>query len=469
MGNEPRRVLHALANSRPDFNGYAIRSHEILRAQCAAGIEAIAVTSPYYPEREAMIEDQIIDGVEYIRCRHPVHDQPRSMTENWLAKSARRKLSKPKSVTKSSGIERVIRGGFSIAVKPIRLLERWLEERILLRKLRNQLVQVGKERGSEVIHAHTPYRVGAAAAAAAKRLDIPFIYEVRGLWEETAITNGRWRREGPFHRRFRRLETKTMLRADGLLCISEQLKKDVITRGVNPDVVTMVPNGADPNIRKSPPAMRDEDELELKETRRKVNPDGEAFVVGYIGSIQVLEGIDTLVEAMSLLRLHRDDARLLIVSGHSNRDWLKQLLRTHEIEDITTIAGPVPWEHVPRYHALTDVFVIPRPDERVCRMVTPLKPFEAMILGSAVVVSDLPALREIIRDGETGLIVPPQDPDSLAAALARLADDPEERGRLGQAASDWVEEKRTWRDVVNLTTPVYDRLCRNGVGRTSDN
>jgi len=468
MGNEPRRVLHALANSRPDFNGYAIRSHEILRAQRAAGIEAIAVTSPYYPERETMIEDQIIDGVEYIRCRHPVHDQPRSMTENWLAKSTRRKLSKPKSVTKSSGIERVIRGGVSIAIKPIRLLERWVEERILLRRLRNHLVQVGKERGSEVIHAHTPYRVGAAAAAAAKRLGIPFIYEVRGLWEETAITNGRWRRGGPFHRRFRRLETKTMLRSDGLLCISEQLKKDVIDRGVNPDVVTVVPNGADPSIRKSPPAMRDEDELELEETRRKVNPDGEAFVVGYIGSIQVLEGIDTLVEAMSLMRLHRDDARLLIVSGHSNRDWLKQLLRTHEIEDITTIAGPVSWEHVPRYHALTDAFVIPRPDERVCRMVTPLKPFEAMVLRSAVVVSDLPALREIIKDGETGLIVPPQDPDALAAALARLAGDPEERGRLGQAASDWVEEERTWREVVNLTTPVYDRLCRTVVGRASD-
>ena len=67
-------------------------------------------------------------------------------------------------------------------------------------------------------------------------------------------------------------------------------------------------------------------------------------------------------------------------------------------------------------------------------------------MAKAVILSDLPALREIVSDGETGLICKPADPVDLAATLARLARDPELRKRLGESAREWIERNRTWHE-----------------------
>ena len=66
------RVLHVLANSHPDTNGYAIRSHMIAKHQNnLEGIEVHAITSPFYPNRESMQKKIVHDNIEYVRCKHP--------------------------------------------------------------------------------------------------------------------------------------------------------------------------------------------------------------------------------------------------------------------------------------------------------------------------------------------------------------------------------------------------------------
>jgi glycosyltransferase involved in cell wall biosynthesis len=77
--------------------------------------------------------------------------------------------------------------------------------------------------------------------------------------------------------------------------------------------------------------------------------------------------------------------------------------------------------------------------------VTPLKPLEAMALERAVVTSDVPALRELIQPGETGLLFAAEDAIALATAVEPLLDDPATRARLGKAAREWVSAERTWR------------------------
>ena len=91
-----------------------------------------------------------------------------------------------------------------------------------------------------------------------------------------------------------------------------------------------------------------------------------------------------------------------------------------------------------------DLFANPRVDERAARLITPLKPFEAMALGIPVLVSDLPALREIVDPPHRGVVAPPGDPIALAAAIEALADDPDRRAALAAAGRDWVRRERTW-------------------------
>jgi glycosyltransferase involved in cell wall biosynthesis len=99
---------------------------------------------------------------------------------------------------------------------------------------------------------------------------------------------------------------------------------------------------------------------------------------------------------------------------------------------------------VARYYAQLDLFANPRIDEWASRYITPLKPFEAMALRLPVLVSDLPALREIVDPPNRGVVVPPGDPTRLADAIARLRSDPALRSRIATAGFEWVRRERTW-------------------------
>jgi glycosyltransferase involved in cell wall biosynthesis len=106
--------------------------------------------------------------------------------------------------------------------------------------------------------------------------------------------------------------------------------------------------------------------------------------------------------------------------------------------------GRIPHDRVLDYYRLIDVFVVPRTNDRVSQLVTPLKPYEAMAAGRAVVVSGVPALREMVVEGVTGLVFPPEDADALARVVKPLIEDTERRNALGASAREWVSRNRTW-------------------------
>jgi len=123
--------------------------------------------------------------------------------------------------------------------------------------------------------------------------------------------------------------------------------------------------------------------------------------------------------------------------------------------------GRVPLQDVRRYHAVLDVFVIPRTNDRVCQLVTPLKPVEAMASGLCVVASDVRALREIIKHGSTGTLTLPHDPVALADCLEMLLYSPDVRRELGAKAREWVAGDRTWARNAERYRLAYESL---GVG-----
>jgi glycosyltransferase involved in cell wall biosynthesis len=105
-----------------------------------------------------------------------------------------------------------------------------------------------------------------------------------------------------------------------------------------------------------------------------------------------------------------------------------------------------------------DLFVNPRVDERAARYITPLKPYEAMALGVPVLVSDLPALREIVDPPARGAVAPPGDADGLADAIEALIDDPARRASMGHAGREWVRSERTWASNGPRYRSAYERI-----------
>ena len=442
------KVIHILANGPPDVNGYAVRTQGLLKAYSETGkIEPVGLTSPWYPERESMAETIEVDGITYHRCLHPARMKSTSgVGMKWSAGRGRDRIAGSEGLAAKPFWRRALH----FALKPLRPGWSWIEERILFKHFTARIIEVAKQENAEIIHAHVPYRVGMPAMKAAHTLGIPFVYEMRGMWEESAVASGRWRAGGLAHRRFRRMENKVLRKADAVICISETLRHEAISRGVPSGKITIVPNAVNP---KDPTTS--ESEL-LGKMKEKL---GDKPVVGYIGSLRELEGVDTTAEAVALIRKEGIDAKLFVLSSESGQSELLAHCEKLGIEEHAHVAGPVPHEQVAPFYDLIDVFVVSRPNTRVTRLVTPLKPFEAMQAGCALVMSDLPALAEIVADGETGRLYPPEDVESLANTIRELLEDESLRTNLGTAAAEWITTERTWESVVSDIPFLYNKLA----------
>jgi glycosyltransferase involved in cell wall biosynthesis len=459
------KVLHVLANSSPDVNGYAVRTQMLLQHQNKLeNIENIALTSPWYPDRNSMVKIHELNGVKYLRTLHPSRKKNSKISHKLVRLFTRKAtITEVKGSTESEEkkfllfriydffyfgvfkVGRAIRHLFRIGWKVV-------EEKILIQYFTKRIIEVAKEEKVDIIHAHTPYRVGLPALKAARKLNIPFVYEMRGMWEETAVANGRWMRNGPAYRRFQSYETKVLRKADQVICISETLKKEAISRGVDAAKISIVTNAVARKIvdEKKPSPLYPSVVEQLEKNQH-------SCTVGYIGSLREMEGVDLTAQAVAQLVNKGVDVQLFVLTGVSGQDELRQLCAKLGIETHSTIVGPVPHQEVAAFYSLIDVFVVSRPDSRVTQLVTPLKPFEAMAMGRTVIASRLAALEEIIQHGKTGLLYTPDHLGELADMIEQCVVQPEMRERLGNAAQQWVLENRTWDVVVQETREVYSK------------
>lgn len=197
--------------------------------------------------------------------------------------------------------------------------------------------------------------------------------------------------------------------------------------GVPAGRVHVVPNGVDP------------------ERVAGVRPEpGRPFTVGFVGTLKPWHGLEVLARAFALLRRRRPAARLLVVGdGPGRADLEHRLARSGQLR-ATTLTGAVDPAQVRDHLARMDVAVAPYPAD-VDMYFSPLKVVEALAAGVPVVASAIGDVPLLVRDGVTGLLVPPGDHELLAAALDHLAARPALRARLGAAGR---ASARTWDDVA---------------------
>jgi glycosyltransferase involved in cell wall biosynthesis len=167
----------------------------------------------------------------------------------------------------------------------------------------------------------------------------------------------------------------------------------------------------------------------------ETGPEGEPGLAGYAGHLYPWKGVDIFIHALA----HVPDLRGLIVGGHpgeTDRARVEALVKTLGLERRVEITGLVPPAEVRTRLARASMLVLPNTASAISeRYTSPLKLFEYLTLGRAIVASDLPSIREVLTDGATALLVPPGDPVALADALARLAGDGALAARLGRAAA----------------------------------
>ncbi len=397
------RILHILDHGLPMHSGYAFRTRAIVKAQLAQGWEVACLTGPRH--RAEGPDPEIADGIVFHRTPAP-------------------------------------------APGPSPLGE-WREVRALSKRI-DQIVRSWRP---DQLHAHSPVLTALAAIPVARRHELPLVYEIRAFWEDAAVGNGISFEGSPRYRLTRLLEGWAARKADSVAVICEGLRKDLVSRGIDPAKVFVSPNGVDMELFGKPVAAD-------PDLRRSLGLDG-ADVVGFIGSFYDYEGLDDLVAAMPSLLERRPKAQLLLVGGGPMEGALKAQASASAAADRIRFVGRVPHHQVELYYSLVDVLAYPRKAMRLTELVTPLKPLEAMAQQKLVAASDVGGHRELIEDGVTGTLFPAGDPEAMAAALADLFDRRSGWEERREAARRFVERERNWSSNISRYAPVYQKL-KNG-------
>jgi PEP-CTERM/exosortase A-associated glycosyltransferase len=323
----------------------------------------------------------------------------------------------------------------------------WSQLRCVL-GARRVLREVAAREKPDIIHAHSPCLNGIAAMG----LGLPVVYEMRSSWEDAAVSSGKTTVGSVRYRASRWLETRTVRKADAVVVICDGLERDVLARGVQSSRITVVGNAIDPATL-PPPTNED-----IASVRRRYEL-GDRLVLGFFGSFFAWEGLDELVKAMPTILVGVPDATLLLAGGGEEDRRLRALVGQLGLDARVRFAGRVDHADIPALYGAADLMVFPRRRLRITEMVTPLKPLEAMHLGTIVLASDVGGHRELVRDGDTGYLFPADDPAALASLVLRVVAERSNWAAIRARARSFVETERTWSRMAERYEVLYRGLC----------
>ena len=248
-----------------------------------------------------------------------------------------------------------------------------------------------------------------------RRYHVPFYIEVNSpLAEERARFGGL-----KLHRLARALERRVWRSADRIFVVTGVLKEIIARAGVPRERIIVIPNAVD------------RDSYPVDPYRAKP---GGPLIIGFVGFVRSWHGLDSVIAGLAAQRAG-PPMRLVIVGDGPARAALEQQAEVLGIPERVRFTGIQNRQDIPEVIRTFDIALQPR----AVSYASPLKLFEYMACGRAIVAPDQPNIREILSPGETAILFDPDDPLALWGAISRLVDDPQLRERLGQAARRALE------------------------------
>lgn len=290
------------------------------------------------------------------------------------------------------------------------------------------------------IHAASNHVNALPGLIAARKRGLKFQYEMRGLWELTRASRFPEYENSPPYNLGLELEGFVAKHADRVFTISEQLKLYAIKRWKIPERrIEILPNCVDPN---------------------HIKPDNNICVkpglIGYAGSLINYEGLDTLLEAMAILKTKNVPVNLRIIGEGEAKKSLESLCANLDLQDRVQFLGRQQPELARQQLQECALICIPRKPFEVCKIVTPIKLVEAMAIGKPVIVPDLPVFRDEVGQKNDELFFKSGNPTDLAARLEKAISEPDLFSAIGQMLRQKVLDSRQWKQHVGAILPPLD-------------
>jgi colanic acid biosynthesis glycosyl transferase WcaI len=280
-----------------------------------------------------------------------------------------------------------------------------------------------------------PLSLGVVAVLMKWLRGVPYVYNVPDLQIDVARELG-FMQNRTFLRVALALENLFLRQSWKVSTVTDRFIEHFESRGIPRSQITFLPNGADTTfLRPLPPsaALLARWGLEGKK------------VIAYVGTHAYYHGLDTLLDAATELR-ERSDIAILMIGDGPERGRLEALARERQLSNV--IFGRSPYEEMDQLYSIACASVATLRDVPVAKGMRLSKIFPSLSCGVPVIYAGKGEAAELIAAEECGVVVPPENPASLAEAIRRLVDDPGARDALGARGRAFVEREYSWSTIV---------------------
>lgn len=397
---EPDRIMYCV-HSTPIFNsnGYSTRTRGVAKGIAAAGGDVVVVARSGYPwdskvdrtkpQQKRFAEE--LDGITYVH--NPGPNLNRDSLDDYINEAA----------------------------------DAFVRESLLTRP--------------SIIQSASNHRTALPALIAARRVGVPFVYEVRGLWEITEAVDKPEFADTERFNLMKELETLVASEADRVLVITQEVAEELVARGIDREKISIVPNAVDPN--EFIPLPRD------KQFAAKKGYDPELPTIGFAGSFVGYEGLDLLLKSSTQLTAAGVEHQVVLAGSGVEEASLKEQVQAAGNQNIHFL-GRLPQNEIVRLLSTFDIVACPRKSTAITELVSPLKPLESFATSTATVLSDVSPNRTLAgdkTDNPRAAVFPADDVDALTAVLRTLIENADLRRDLERTARLWVVRERNWLEV----------------------
>jgi len=236
------------------------------------------------------------------------------------------------------------------------------------------------------------------------------------------------------------LERLNLILADAVIVVSRELKAYYTKWGIHPDKITVVPNGADEN--------RFHPDLSGAPVRIRYHMENR-IVIGFIGSFHYWHGVDNLVNFIKQTLKAYSQTIFFLVGHGPMKEGLENQLKEEVFAGRVVFSGYISHSEIPCYLAAMDVLLAPYP-KLAFFYYSPIKIYEYLAAGKAVLTSRVGQIKEIIQDNENGMLFEANNFDEMKVKCFQLIENKTLRAKLGKQARKFIEKQGTWHHSAEI-------------------
>ncbi|MEW6735528.1 MAG: glycosyltransferase family 4 protein [Acidobacteriota bacterium] len=311
-----------------------------------------------------------------------------------------------------------------------------------------------KMKDPDIVIATSPPLITAIPGWAVAKLrtrGIPWIFEIRDLWPESAITTGVLRRDSLLTKLLYSLEKWACRSATKVNVLTPAFREDIVKRElIASEKIVFVPNGADVELFQ--PGPRD------NEVRREFGW-GERFVAMYAGAHGKANAVQQLLSAAEYLP-DRPDLLIACVGDGPEREYLQSEARRKALTNIV-FCGPQPKDRMPAFVNACDAGMAVLQNNPTFRTVYPNKVFDYMACARPTLLAiDGVARKLVCEEAQAGIFAEPENPTAIATAIKRLADSPVQSVEMGRRGREWVLANATRESLAQRYLEIMEALVK---------